>query len=48
MSSYSPKFKNQGGVRDTLNCDPKRELIWKLSNYKNIYALKLDPIVNEK
>lgn len=35
--------RHQGGVNDTLNWDPRRELVWDLNIQKDIYVLKLDP-----
>jgi hypothetical protein len=40
--TQNPKL-NLGGVSDTLNWDPKREVIWNLNSYKRISVLKLDP-----
>ena len=40
--AQNPKL-NLGGVSDTLNWDPRREVVWNLNSYKRISVLKLDP-----
>lgn len=36
-------LKKLGHVSGTLVWDPKRELVWNLNSYKDIYVLKIDP-----
>ncbi len=43
LANVNQKLERQGGVSDTLNWDPKRELVWNLNSYKDIYVIKFDP-----
>jgi hypothetical protein len=43
LANVNQKLERQGGVSDTLNWDPKRELVWNLNSYKDIYVIRFDP-----
>ena len=43
LSNVTKKLERQGSVCDTLSWDPKRELVWNLNAYKDIYVIQFDP-----
>jgi hypothetical protein len=43
LVNVNPKLERQGGVSDTLNYDARRDLIWNLNSFKDIYVIRLDP-----
>ncbi len=43
LANVTRKLERQGGVNDTLNWDPRREVVWNLNAYKDIYVIRFDP-----
>ncbi|MGQ9662230.1 MAG: hypothetical protein ACUVWX_07840, partial [Kiritimatiellia bacterium] len=43
LLNIDQRLKKLGTVSDTLTWDPKRQLVWNLNSYQDIYVLRIDP-----